>query len=38
MGRRPEAASHYQTYLKRSQKGKAAEHAYSRLQAWGYLK
>src|SRR5574343_990647 len=38
MGRRPEAAAHYQAYLKQVQKGKAAEHAYSRLQAWGYLK
>jgi predicted Zn-dependent protease len=38
MDRRQEAAAHYQAYLKRVQKGKAAEHAYSRLQAWGYLK
>jgi hypothetical protein len=38
MDRRQEAAVHYQAYLKRVQKGKAAEHAYSRLQAWGYLK
>lgn len=38
MGRRQEAAGQYQSYLKRTQKGKAAEHAYSRLQSWGYLK
>jgi len=38
MDRRQEAAAQYQAYLKRVQKGKAAEHAYSRLQAWGYLK
>ncbi len=38
MGRRQEAASQYVAYLKRSQKGKAAEYAYSRLQGWGYVK
>ena len=38
MGRRQEAASQYVAYLKRTQKGKAAEYAYSRLQGWGYVK
>ena len=38
LGRRQEAASQYAAYLKRSQKGKAAEYAYSRLQGWGYVK
>ena len=37
MGRRQEAASQYVAYLKRTQKGKAAEYAYSRLQGWGYV-
>jgi predicted Zn-dependent protease len=38
MGRKQEAASHYAAYLKRTQKGQAAEYAYGRLQAWGYSK
>ena len=38
LGKRPEAANHYAAYLKRQQKGKAAEYAYGRLQAWGYVK
>ncbi|MDE2439897.1 MAG: M48 family metalloprotease [Betaproteobacteria bacterium] len=38
MGRQQEAASQYAAYLKRMQKGQAAEYAYSRLQAWGYGK
>lgn len=38
MGRRQEAASQYTAFLRRTQKGKAAEYAYGRLQSWGYLK
>lgn len=38
LGRRQEAANQYAAYLKRTQKGKAAEYAYSRLQSWGYAK
>ena len=38
MGRKQEAANHYAAYLKRTQKGQAAEYAYSRLQGWGYVK
>ncbi len=38
LGKRPEAANLYAAYLKRQQKGKAAEYAYGRLQAWGYVK
>jgi len=38
MGRKQEAANQYSAYLRRTQKGKAAEYAYSRLQGWGYLK
>jgi predicted Zn-dependent protease len=38
MGRKQDAASQYAAYLRRTQKGKAAEYAYSRLQGWGYVK
>ena len=38
MGRRPEAASQYAAYLRRTQQGKAAEYAYRRLHGWGYVK
>lgn len=38
MGRKQEAANYYMAYLKRTQKGQAAEYAYSRLQGWGYVK
>src|SRR5574343_530155 len=38
LGRRQEAANQYAAYLKRTQKGKAAEYAYSRLQGWGDVK
>ena len=38
MGRRQEAANQYAAYLKRTQKGQAAEYAYSRLRGWGYVK
>jgi predicted Zn-dependent protease len=38
LGRQQEAARQYSSYLKRTQQGKAAEYAYSRLQAWGYAK
>ncbi len=38
MGKRPEAAAQYSAYLRRTQQGKAAEYAYSRLQSWGYVK
>lgn len=38
MGRRPEAANQYAAFLKRAQKGEAAEYAYSRLRSWGYVK
>lgn len=38
LGRKQEAARQYSGYLKRTQQGKAAEYAYSRLQAWGYVK
>lgn len=36
MGKRQEAAQHYASYLRRSQQGKAAQYAQSRLQVWGY--
>jgi Flp pilus assembly protein TadD len=38
LGRQQEAANQYAAYLKRTQKGKAAEYSYSRLQSWGYVK
>ncbi|MFN4326733.1 MAG: M48 family metalloprotease [Azonexus sp.] len=38
MGRRQDAANQYAAYLKRTQKGQAAEYAYSRLRGWGYVK
>jgi Flp pilus assembly protein TadD len=38
LGRKQEAANQYTAYLKRSQKGQAAEYAYSRLRGWGYVK
>ena len=38
MGRHPEAANQYAAFLKRTQKGEAAEYAYSRLRSWGYVK
>ena len=38
LGRKQEAANQYAAYLKRSQKGQAAEYAYSRLRGWGYVK
>jgi len=38
MGRRQEAANQYAAFLKRTQKGEAAEYAYSRLRNWGYVK
>lgn len=38
LGRREEAAGQYQSYLRVSRQGKAAEYAYSRLQTWGYVK
>lgn len=38
MGRKQEAANQYAAYLRRTQQGKAAEYAYSRLQGWGYVK
>ena len=38
MGRRQEAANQYAGFLKVNRQGQAAEYAYGRLQAWGYLK
>ena len=38
MGRRQEAANQYAAFLKRTQKGEAADYAYSRLRSWGYVK
>ncbi len=38
MGKRQEAAQQYASYLRRSQQGKAAQYAQSRLQSWGYLR
>ncbi len=38
MGKRQEAAKEYTSYLRRSNKGQAAEYSYSRLKNWGYLK
>lgn len=34
---RPGAAQHYYDYLRIVRDGKAAQHAYSRLRAWGYI-
>lgn len=38
MGRRQEAARHYSDYLRVSPQGGAAEHAVSRLRAWGLVR
>ncbi len=38
MGKRQEAAKHYNSYLRQSQQGEAAKYAYSRLKGWGYVK
>lgn len=38
MGRRPEAARHYRTYLQKVRRGKNAGYAYNRLKTWGYIK
>jgi predicted Zn-dependent protease len=38
MGKRQEAASQYSAYLRRNQRGKAAEYSQSRLKSWGYLR
>lgn len=38
MGKKQEAAQQYASYLRRSQQGKAAQYAQSRLQSWGYLR
>jgi predicted Zn-dependent protease len=38
LGRKQEAANQYAAYLKRTQKGQAAEYAYGRLQSWGYVR
>jgi len=38
MGRRPEAARHYNAYLQRVRRGKNAAYAYNRLKTWGYIK
>lgn len=38
MGRRQAAAQQYSSYLRLSQQGNAAQYAYSRLKAWGYVK
>jgi len=38
MGKRREAASQYNAYLRQSQQGEAAKYAYSRLKGWGYVK
>lgn len=38
MGRKQEAAQLYASYLRRSQQGKAAQYAQSRLQTWGYIR
>lgn len=38
LGRRQEAANQYAAYLKKVRQGKSAEYAFSRLQAWGYVK
>ncbi len=38
MGRKPDAAAHYQRYLQSVQKGAQAQHAYNRLVEWGYIR
>ena len=38
MGQRQAAAQQYSSYLRQSQQGNAAQYAYSRLKAWGYVK
>ena len=38
MGRREEAAERYYAYLKEVDQGEKAQHAYSRLKEWGYVK
>jgi beta-barrel assembly-enhancing protease len=38
MGRQQEAAEQYNSFLKKVRSGKQAEHAYSRLKSWGYLR
>jgi predicted Zn-dependent protease len=38
MGERKRAASQYHRYLQITQQGGAAQHAYARLKAWGYLR
>jgi beta-barrel assembly-enhancing protease len=38
MGRQQEAAGQYNSFLKKVRSGKQAEHAYSRLKSWGYLR
>jgi len=37
MGHREQAATAYQKYLQQVQEGEMAQHAYQRLQEWGYL-
>lgn len=38
MGQKQQAAQAYNTYLKQVRAGDAAQHAYTRLKAWGYAK
>jgi predicted Zn-dependent protease len=38
LGNREMAANHYYRYLQATREGDAAKHAYSRLDAWGYIK
>ncbi len=38
MGKRTEAARHYQAYLQRVRRGKNAGYAYNRLRTWGYIR
>ena len=38
MGKRQEAANQFASYLRRTNKGQAAEYSQSRLRSWGYLK
>ncbi len=38
MNKIPQSASQYQEYLKQVQQGRYAQHAYKKLQEWGYIK
>lgn len=38
MGKRQEAANQFASYLRRTNKGQAAEYSQSRLRSWGYIK